>query len=69
MQTVLEKNIKLYSLTYQAHTDKPHVTITKDVKEFNIQIANHYDVTCGNIYLHSSVTEISSFQYTTKNTQ
>lgn len=53
------------------HTDKPHIPvgIKKDVKEFNIQIANHYDVLCGNFYIYCSVTEISIFQCITGKTQ
>lgn len=72
MQTVLEKKHQTVQPEFSGyHTDKAHVPveITKDVKEFTIQIATHYDVLCRNVYLHCSVTEISIFQYITGKTQ
>lgn len=52
MQTVLEKNHQTVQPEFSGyHTDKAHVPveITKDVKEFTIQIATHYDVLCRNV--------------------
>lgn len=52
MQTVLEKNHQTVQPEFSGYrTGKAHVPvgITKDVKEFNIQIATHYDVLCGNV--------------------